>query len=48
MYYGGDLVSTGLLTIGDLTSFLLYTVYVGGASIGKYALLARTIYMDLP
>ncbi|KAL1694556.1 P-loop containing nucleoside triphosphate hydrolase protein [Schizophyllum commune] len=28
--YGGTLVSAGTITVGDLTSLLLYTVYVGG------------------
>ena len=27
--YGGTLVSRGAITMGDLTSLLLYTVYVG-------------------
>ena len=27
---GGTLVSAGTITVGDLTSLLLYTVYVGG------------------
>ncbi|KIK61248.1 hypothetical protein GYMLUDRAFT_43310 [Collybiopsis luxurians FD-317 M1] len=27
--YGGSLVSQGMITVGDLTSLLLYTVYVG-------------------
>lgn len=26
---GGTLVSTGVISVGDLTSLLLYTVYVG-------------------
>ncbi|WFD01278.1 hypothetical protein MYAM1_004040 [Malassezia yamatoensis] len=28
--YGGHLVSLGLLTVGDLTSLLMYTAYLGG------------------
>ncbi|KAI0090571.1 P-loop containing nucleoside triphosphate hydrolase protein [Irpex rosettiformis] len=28
--YGGTLVSSGAISVGDLTSLLLYTVYVGG------------------
>ncbi|EGO26419.1 hypothetical protein SERLADRAFT_360705 [Serpula lacrymans var. lacrymans S7.9] len=28
--YGGTLVTQGAITVGDLTSLLLYTVYVGG------------------
>lgn len=27
--YGGSLVSKGVISVGDLTSMLLYTVYVG-------------------
>lgn len=27
---GGTLVSKGAISVGDLTSLLLYTVYVGG------------------
>ena len=27
---GGTLVSKGMISVGDLTSLLLYTVYVGG------------------
>ncbi len=27
---GGTLVSSGAISVGDLTSLLLYTVYVGG------------------
>lgn len=27
--YGGSLVSRGVISVGDLTSMLLYTVYVG-------------------
>ena len=29
--YGGTLVSRGAITVGDLTSLLLYTAYVGSA-----------------
>lgn len=29
--YGGTLVSRGEISVGDLTSLLLYTAYVGGA-----------------
>jgi len=29
--YGGSLVSKGVISVGDLTSLLLYTVYVGGS-----------------
>ena len=27
--YGGSLVSQGMITVGDLTSLLMYSVYVG-------------------
>lgn len=33
MYYGGILVSTQHITVGNLTSFLLYAAYIG-VSIG--------------
>ncbi|KAB5588714.1 ATP-dependent permease [Ceratobasidium theobromae] len=29
--YGGSLVSRGLISVGDLTSLLMYTAYVGGS-----------------
>ncbi len=46
LWYGAGLVRAGGLTLGDLTQFLLYTMYVGGA-VGSfaelYAQLQRTI-----
>src|SRR6185503_16847825 len=39
VWYGGHLVSTGQMTIGDLTAFLLYTLVVAfslGALSGLY------------
>ena len=46
LWYGAKLVQSGDLTLGDLTQFLLYTMYVGGA-VGSfadlYAQLQRTI-----
>jgi ATP-binding cassette, subfamily B, bacterial len=36
IWYGGQLVQTGELSIGDLTSFVLYAVFVGGA-MGSFA-----------
>lgn len=36
MWFGAGLVQSGQLTIGDLTRFLLYTVYVNGA-FGSFA-----------
>jgi ABC-type multidrug transport system fused ATPase/permease subunit len=36
IWYGGQLVQTGALSIGDLTSFVLYAVFVGGA-MGSFA-----------
>jgi len=29
--YGGSLVSKGLISVGDLSSLLLYSAYVGGS-----------------
>ncbi len=46
MWYGARLVSAGELTVGQLTSFLIYTMFVGAAigSFGEqYAMLLRTI-----
>jgi putative ABC transport system ATP-binding protein len=34
LYYGGSMVQTGEITVGALTSFFLYTVYVGSSMIG--------------
>jgi len=34
LYYGGSMVRDGAMSIGDLTSFFLYTAYVGGSLIG--------------
>ena len=46
LWYGAKLVQAGELSLGDLTQFLLYTMYVGGA-VGSfaelYAQLQRTI-----
>jgi ABC-type multidrug transport system fused ATPase/permease subunit len=36
IWYGGQLVQEGQLTIGELTSFVLYAVFVGGA-MGSFA-----------
>ncbi|EKM81172.1 hypothetical protein AGABI1DRAFT_72028 [Agaricus bisporus var. burnettii JB137-S8] len=42
--YGGSLVSQGVITVGDLTSLLLYTVYVGnGLSMLTYSSIMRAI-----
>ena len=35
LYSGGHMMSTAQLTVGDLTSFLLYTVYVGMSVAGE-------------
>lgn len=35
LYSGGYMMSESQLTVGDLTSFLLYTVYVGMSIAGK-------------
>ena len=36
LYSGGHMMSEAQLTVGDLTSFLLYTVYVGISIAGEY------------
>jgi ABC transporter fused permease/ATP-binding protein len=38
LWYGARLVRAGDLTLGDLTQFMLYTMYVGGA-VGSFAVL---------
>jgi ATP-binding cassette subfamily B (MDR/TAP) protein 10 len=42
MAYGGSLVTSGSMTVGDLSSFLLYSVYVGVALSG-----GASLYSDL-
>lgn len=34
LYVGGNMVKTGEITIGELTSFLMYTAYAGGSLVG--------------
>ncbi|KAI9852757.1 MAG: ATP-binding cassette permease mdl1 [Thelocarpon superellum] len=34
LYVGGSMVKTGAITIGDLTSFLMYTAYAGSSLFG--------------
>lgn len=34
LYVGGGMVSSGAITIGDLTSFLMYTAYAGSSMFG--------------
>jgi ABC-type multidrug transport system fused ATPase/permease subunit len=34
LYYGGTMVQSGAITVGDLTSFFLYTAYVGSSLMG--------------
>ncbi|TPX31995.1 asparagine synthase (glutamine-hydrolysing) [Synchytrium microbalum] len=34
LYYGGAMVTAGSITIGELTSFFLYTAYVGSSLVG--------------
>lgn len=34
LHYGGTMVHDGLITVGDLTSFFLYTAYVGTSVMG--------------
>jgi ABC-type multidrug transport system fused ATPase/permease subunit len=36
IWYGGSLVRAGEMTMGDLTSFIIYTTFVGGA-LGSFA-----------
>ncbi|KAI9203285.1 P-loop containing nucleoside triphosphate hydrolase protein [Polychytrium aggregatum] len=42
LYYGGSMVTSGAITVGELTSFFLYTAYVGGSMIG-----ISGVYSDL-
>ncbi|MCJ1473114.1 ATP-binding cassette permease mdl1 [Lambiella insularis] len=37
LYVGGGMVKTGTISIGDLTSFLMYTVYAGSSLFGLSA-----------
>lgn len=47
-YLGGMLVSRGEISVGDLTSLLLYTVYVGsGLQMLTYVLLATFGWIQL-
>ena len=34
MLSGGAMVQSGAITVGDLTSYMLYTGYVGGSVVG--------------
>lgn len=34
LYIGGNMVQTGQITIGELTSFLMYTAYAGSSLVG--------------
>ena len=34
MLSGGSMVQSGAITIGDLTSYMMYTGYVGGSVVG--------------
>ncbi|MEM7107189.1 MAG: ABC transporter transmembrane domain-containing protein, partial [Bacteroidota bacterium] len=46
MWYGANLVQDGLLTVGDLLSFILYTTFIGGSIAGLgdiYGQLQRAI-----
>ncbi len=46
LWYGARQVQTGALTLGELTSFMLYTLYVGGAFgsfAGLYSQVQRTL-----
>lgn len=35
LYYGGDMVSLSQITVGDLTSFMVYAAWVGVSIAGK-------------
>ncbi len=46
MWYGANLVSAGLISVGDLTSFILYTSFIGASVAGLgdlYGQLQKTI-----
>lgn len=46
LWYGVQLVAAGQITVGDLTSFIIYTAFIGGAVGGlgeMYAQLQRTV-----
>lgn len=42
LYFGGSMVKAGMLSIGDLSTFLLYTVYAGSSLFG-----VTTFYSEL-
>ncbi len=46
IWYGGSLVRSGAMTMGDLTSFIIYTTFVGGA-LGSFAELFGQIQRTL-
>jgi len=46
IWYGGGLVQEGVLSIGDLTSFILYAAFVGGA-MGSFADLYASVQRAL-
>jgi ABC-type multidrug transport system fused ATPase/permease subunit len=46
IWYGGSLVRSGEMTMGDLTSFIIYTTFVGGA-LGSFAELFGQIQRTL-
>ncbi|MCS6809442.1 MAG: ABC transporter transmembrane domain-containing protein [Bacteroidota bacterium] len=46
IWYGGNLVRNGAMTMGDLTSFIIYTTFVGGA-LGSFAELFGQIQRTL-
>jgi ABC transporter fused permease/ATP-binding protein len=46
LWYGSTLIQTGKLTVGSLTSFIIYTTFVGGSMAGfaeTYSQLQKTI-----
>jgi ATP-binding cassette subfamily B protein len=46
LWYGARLVQAGELTVGELTRFIVYTMYVGGA-IGEFASVYGTLQRSL-
>lgn len=42
LWYGGHMVMTNAISVGDLASFMLYTAYVGSSLGGKFHLTCLT------
>ena len=43
LYYGGSLVTSDVITVGNLTSFILYAAYVGFGFSGVSTFYAETM-----